>query len=552
MSSRAFSEQIKVGIASASLLAVVGAALLERAAERRRLKEGKDEAAREFLRRSIVFRLGPVEMNARKALLAALLLVCVFGSINYHRYMVRTVTDGYDEYDLIHYYLNAKYYDELGRFDLLPAIINADHQEGEYCPGRAPVYLFQDEEDYKKKPVAHALRLGPEVKAKFTPERWDDFVHDFTYIQRVSKRLPCQLWRQLLQDHGFNGPPGWVFVARPIASVVPVEWIKICTFLDAAWIIAMLAAIVWAFGAEAFFFAWAFISVCYSFRWPHITWAFLRYDWFASMVIGVCMIRKERPFAGGAFFGFATMMRYFPGLWMLGILAKGVHALLARREIPITRFWRRVPARFYRMALGFVAVVGILGALCVARDGPEAFTKSFEDMRAHVEPHNLSSKREGLLVVATYRGETEQKLIGSKRALAEELEKPVRAVALALTLLFCLLVLRVSDWEAVGLAVMPYFWLTTSSYYYYALRMTAIVIHASDLRKPRNVFGLAWLFALEIFSNWSQAIGMVGNEYFLISWLGIGLCVYSAAMFAFLAHDRWKKRRTPVAWEDPS
>jgi hypothetical protein len=548
MTTRAFSEQIKTGIAAAGLVAVIVAAVMAR----RRARLEKDAAALEYMERTPILKLGGLELNGKRTLLAALLLLCLFGTVNYHRYNIATPVSGYDEYDLIHYYLNAKYYDELGRFNLLPAIINADHEVGEYCPGRAPVYLFQDEEDYKKRPVEHALRLGPEVKAKFTPERWDQFVHDFTYIQRVSKRLPCILWRQLLQDHGFNGPPGWVFVARPIASVVPVEWIKICTILDLIWIVAMLATIVWAFGKEVFFFAWTFICVCYSFRWPHITWAFLRYDWFASMVIGVCLIRKQKPLAGGAFFGYATMMRYFPGLWMLGIFAKGAHALFRRREIPLTRFWARIPTRFYKMALGFFAVIAILGVLCVARDGTEAFTKSLEDMRAHVEPHNLSSMREGLLVVATYRGETEQKLIGAKRALAAELEKPVRYVALALCLVFCLLVTRTSDWEAVGLAVMPYFWLTTSSYYYYVLRMTAIVIHASDLKKPRNIFGLAWLFALEIFSNWSEAIGMIGNRYFLISWLGIGLCVYSAAMFGFLGYDWWKKRGTPYAWDDPS
>jgi hypothetical protein len=552
MTSRAFSEEIKVGIAAAGLLAVIGAAVMERKAERRRLREGKNEAEREFLKRAMVLELGPLKMNARNALLTMLLLICLFGTINYHRYMVATVTDGYDEYDLIHYYMNAKYYDELGARNLLPAIINADHEKGEFCRGRAPIFLYDNGESYEKRPYDFGLTLGPEVKARFTPQRWKQFVHDFTYIQRVSKRLPCQLWRQLLQDHGFNGTPSWVFVARPIASIVPVEHIKLCTLLDLVWIVAALAAVSWAFGRETFFFAWTFICICYSFRWPHITWAFLRYDWFSSMVIGVCMIKKRKPVAGGAFFGYAALMRYFPGLWMLGIFAKAVHALLRNRDVPLTRAWARIPTRHYKMALGFFAVIAVLFTLSVSRDGIKAHVDSLADMALHVEPQHLSSMRQGLLVVATYRGETEQNLIGTKRAVAVELEKPVRAVALALCLVFCLLIVRVSDWEAVGLAVMPYFWLTTSSYYYYALRMTAVIIHAADLSKPRNIFGLVMLFAIEIFSNWSEAIGMVGNRYFLISWMGIGLAVYSFGMLAFIGREWWKNRGKPISLaEDP-
>ncbi|MCP4678520.1 MAG: hypothetical protein GY854_24025 [Deltaproteobacteria bacterium] len=541
MAARSLTEQVKVGLAAGAILAVMAGFVLARL--RARAKE--NEAARKYMERTPIVSFGRVSLNASRCFMVALAIFAFIGTVNYNRYNTKLLMEGWDEYDLLHYYVNPKYFDELGYFRLLPAIILVDHDEGEYCPGKAPIYLAQDETDYYRRPIRHALARREEILSHFTPERWKEFSHDVKYLQRTTGRLPCNHWRQLLQDHGFNGTPVWVLVARPIVSMIPVEWIKLATGLDLVLIIAMLCAVAWAFGGQTFFFAWIFITVSYSFRWPTITWVMFRYDWLATMVIGICMIKKKKHIPAGAFFAYATCMRYFPVLWLFGIVTKGIHALFTRRDVPLSRLWLRIPIKYYKMALGFFIVVIVLVGISIARDGLDAHKQSLNNMFAHVEAHNLSSMRQGLVIALTYRGETDLKLISQeKKEMVEAMEPYVRGIGFPLLLiLFVLFASRRKDWEVVGLGMIPYFVLTTSSYYYYSLRMTAIVIHAADLSKVRNIVGLFMLFGIELFCNASEHV-MRGNRYFLICWMGILLTLYCITMFGILIVEWWRDLRS--------
>ncbi|MDD5306997.1 MAG: hypothetical protein PHU25_06720 [Deltaproteobacteria bacterium] len=546
MASRDFTEQVKVGLAAGAMLAAVAGFALARL----RARAEKNEAAREFIDREPLLKWGRLRLNARQTFSAGLLIFCIAGTFNYFRYDTRTLVRDYDQYDLLHYYLNSKYFDELRYYRLLPSLIVADDEAGRRWEP-PPIYLAQDDKDYFMRPIQWALDHREEIKGRFSKERWAQFSHDAVYIQRNLGRMGGKLWGQLLVDHGFNGTPTWVLIARPIASIVPVEWVKVCACLDLLWIMGMLAAVVWAFGAEAFFLSWVFVIVSYSFRWPSITWGFLRYDWFACMAIGVCMIRKEKPVAAGAFFAYATLMRYFPVLWLFGIVAKGVHALVTRRDIPLTRFWLRIPRRYWLMAAGFAVTIALLGGASVARDGLESHKQNLIKMAAHVEPHNLSSMRQGLAVTLTYRGETDMKrLSDEKRLFVQNNERWLRLGGLVMMIALGLFMTRAKDWEVVGLGFIPYFWVMTSSYYYYSMRITAVIIHAADLGKPRNVVGLLFLFGTELFCNASEHL-KPENRYFLISWMGILLTAYSILMMAFLAHEWWTARKAEKAGGAP-
>jgi hypothetical protein len=542
MASRDLSEQIKVGLAAATFIGIGVSAILARL----RAKAKDNEAAREYLANTPVVSIGRYSFNAAQTFVAALMFLALMGTINYAEYDRRLVFEKYDHYDLLHYYINAKYFDELGYFNLLPAILVADREAGEYCPGKAPVYLAQDENDYVRRPIEHAYAREKEIKALFTEERWEAFFQDTIYVQRYNSWMHCRLWRQLLQDHGFNGTPVWVLIARPITNMIPVNYIKYATSLDLLWLIAMLYLVAWAFGKRTMLFAWIFITICYSFRWPTLSWAFLRYDWVSAMVIGVCMVKKEKWYWAGLFFAYATLMRYFPAAWLLGIVAKGIHGVITRRDIPLSRIWQRVPSRYWKMFAGFACTVLILGSMSVARDGIESHKQSMENILAHVQPHNLSSRRQGLVIPLTYRGETEQKLITpEKKQMVAAIEKQVRGFSIIAIIVLALFMTRLKDWEVVCLGAIPYFWLTTSSYYYYVMRLTLILFHAKDLTKTRNIVGLSLLIGIELFCNASQHINP-GNRYFLICWMGIMLIAYTGSMMGFLGYEWWKGRGKPL------
>jgi uncharacterized membrane protein len=539
MVSRSLAEQVKVGLAASAIIAIFFGYILAR--WRRYARD--NEEARAFLEETTVVGFGRYRFNARQSFVGALLVFVLLGTLNYSQYDKDLLLNKYDPYDLLHYYLNAKYFDELQYFHLLPAMITADRDAGQHCPGDTPIYLAQDDNDYVVRPIEHAYAREAEVKALFTEERWREFYHDMIFIQRAKPWLGCKMWRMLLQDHGFNGTPSWVLIARPIASVIPVESIKFAAAIDLLLIIAMLYGLAWAMGRETMLLAWLFVIVGYSFRWPIVSWAFLRYDWVVALVLSMCFARKKHYVAAGAFIGYAALMRYFPALWAFGIVAKGVHALLTNKRVPLKQFWKRVPTRFYKMGLGFVAVVVVIISISMIRDGPQAHAQSLHNITAHVKPEHLSSRRQGLVIPLTYRGETDQKLISKeKKRMVGEIEDEVRVAAVALLLVLGLFLTRVKDEEAIGFAAMPYFWLTTSSYYYYSLRLTLIALHARDLSKPRNVAGLVILFGIELFSNASEHINP-GNRYFLINWMGIGLILYCAVMLAMLGRQWWRERK---------
>ncbi|MBN2527297.1 MAG: hypothetical protein JXR76_12955 [Deltaproteobacteria bacterium] len=539
MATRNMTEHVKIGLAAGAMALTLLAFVIARL----KVRAQKNAAAREFLEKTTVLRMGKYTLNAFQSFVAALIIVAAVGTLNYNRYSTDLIENGYDEYDLLHYYINAKYFDELGYFRLLPALIAASDEAGPWCTKGTSIYLAQDEEDYQLKPIRDALAQKDAVKSHFTQTRWEQFVHDATFIQRKSKRLRCNLWQQLLQDHGFNGSPTWVLIARPITQVIPVESIKMATLLDLVLIIAMLGLVLWAFGGQAFAFAWLFITISYSFRWPTITWVLLRYDWLTCIVTGICFIKKKKPITAGAFFGYATLMRYFPALWLFGIAAKGVHALITNRNIPLSRFWLRVPIPYYKMAAGFFGIMLFLLPISFAVDGVAAHKKSLENLTAHVEPHNLSSMRQGLAVALTWRGETEQyRLNEEKKDIVAEWEGPLRKISIAFLIVLGLFMSRLKDWEAVGLGVIPYFFLTTSSYYYYSMRLTAVVIHAADLSKRRNVVGLIILFGIELFCHASENLDK-GNRYFLISIMGLMLLGYALTMYGFLGYEWWTTRK---------
>ena len=539
MISRDFIEKVKIGLIVAGMAAVVVSyiiAVLKKKSE-------QNEPAREWLQNTPIFRLGKYTFNIYQSMVGAFMFLAVVGTFNYASFSHLTGGTGIDEYDLMHYYVVPKYFNELGYYNLLPALIIADAETGRrHCGRSTKKYLFQDDHDYVKKPISHALAMKDEVKARFTTKRWEEFTHDTMYLQRIVKPMNCKLWRQLLLDHGFNGTPVWVLIARPITQIIPVESMRVITMLDVIWIICALFAVGWAFGPRVAAFAWLFLTVCYAVRWPTVGWAMLRYDWSMSIVVGLAMLKKKKYIPSGGFFALAALLRYFPAIWLLGIVAKGLHALITNKDIPWRRFWLRVPKKYWHMALGFFGVAAVLLSLSLIVDGVQIHKHSFENMASHIQPHNLSSRRMGLAIAAVYRGELDEKWItDEKRDAVSKMEPRIRIVAIGLIILLGLGMTRLKDWEAVGLGMIPFFWLTTSSYYYYIVLVSGVIIHAKAIHKPWHLFGLLALFFIQYQMN-TLEYTMPGMRYPNISIACVLIAIYSFGILFYLVNRWWKER----------
>jgi hypothetical protein len=364
------------------------------------------------------------------------------------------------------------------------------------------------------------------------------------YLQRVVKPMSCKLWRQLLLDHGFNGTPVWLLIARPFTKMVPIEKVKLLTNLDFVWLISALLAVGWAFGPRTAAFAWLFLTVCYSLRWPTVGWSLFRYDWISSIVLGIALLKKEKYTASGAFFAYATLMRYFPGIWLTGIAAKAIYHLFTNKKVPVNRLWERIPLKYYKMALGFFAVISILLSLSFATDGIAAHKQSLKNITAHIQPHNLSSRRMGMVIAAVYRGETDVKWISKeKKEMVGKIQTPAKIISFAAIILLGLFMTKLKDWEAVGLGFIPFFWLTTSSYYYYIVLVSAVIIHAKGILKPWHLFGLITMFVIQLYFNAAEYFNP-GMRYPTISTVCVMLAIYSIIILIILGKQWWESRNT--------
>ena len=456
----------------------------------------------------------------RRAAHIGLLMVTLIATINYGRWGSKVWTEKIDSYDLMHYYINAKYFDELGYYDLYPAVILADHtNSGPYFEeGRK--YMAQDEKGHSFKPIRHALDRGRKVRADFTEERWTEFQQDVLFLQRNTRGFNDKLWRQMILDHGFNGTPPWTVVAAPLANLVPVQSVKLIGWMDMVLLLVTLGFVGWAYGRSTAMWVWFFLVTSYSTRWPTLSWSFLRYDYLCMLLVGMSLLRRGRPFLAGVATGWAAAVRLFPLMWLFGPGAKGLIGLMRRR----------VDRGLLMLALGTVVTVGALNAVAVANFGSETIGVHFENMMDHNKAEQLSSRRIGLALALPFRGELLPKFIEPERKKKVEAQKPLRFAIAGVVMLLLGWGLRNSrDDEAYAFGFVPLYLLTTASYYYYVVRAPLIALHASDLSDRRNRIGLALLLSVDWFANWAQTTHG-GHRVFNIGWQAWGVGLYVAVM----------------------
>ena len=469
----------------------------------------------------------------RKVGMGLLLGLTVWSTANYARFDDRTVAEKYDTYDLMHYYLNSRYFDELGYYDLYPACLLADIENGgPHYKKQGQLYMAQNQAGHGRMPIAHGIERGREVReTQFTEARWKAFEHDFFTLQRSGpSQMNDKLWRQMIIDHGYNGTPAWTVMARPIANLVPVESIKLLGYLDLVLLVGAVGVVAWAYGGATALFAWLFLMVSYSVRWPTITWAFLRYDYVAALMVGMSLLKKQRHALAGLFTAFSATMRLFPAMWLYGPGMKGLAGL--------TR--RTVHKRLLVLAGAFALGVAVIEGMAVWSVGPQTVTTHIENMLDHNSSEQLSSRRIGLALALPYRGELLPKFIEPERKETIESQKPLRYAIAGLVMLALGWGMRhADDDETFALGFIPFFLLTTASYYYYVTRVTLVMLHARDLRNPRNVVGLSMLLCIELFSNWAES-AYTGHRVFLIGATASLLALYALTITIWFS---WEARQ---------
>jgi hypothetical protein len=384
-------------------------------------------------------------------------------------------------HDVAHYYLGAKYFDEVGYEGLYTAMLRA---EAEVYQNR---FTTLEARDLATNDLVHIRTLlvqSDPVKAAFSADRWTDFRQD---VALFHDWLGPQ-YKAVFSDHGFNPTPLWPVLGGRIANLVPAgsrTGVRLLTLLDPLLLLAAFAAVGWAFGRMAAVASIVYFCLIFGASFGWTGGAFLRYLWFASLLGALCCLRRERHALAGALIALAAGLRVFPVFFLLPLAFKAVHSLWRMRRIG--------PAHRRFLAAAALTGAGLFLAGGLQLRGLAAWSEFRENLRKHMD--TVSPNIVGLTNALAYRPGPDQLTLEEMR---EQREQRARVHRIQLATLFvgalaavALLASRRDDVSATLLAVpLLLTGLNLASYYYVLLVLLSVAYWDRPLR-------LAALFGLE-------------------------------------------------------
>ena len=220
------------------------------------------------------------------------------------------------DHDVFHYFIGAKYFPELGYRSIYDCSAVAEAEAG--FPERVAARAQRDLATNRIESGTLALARGADCPKHFGPQRWEAFRHDVGYFAN-GRSVPD--WHRVLKDHGFNASPTWIALARVVVGSLPATehtvgrrnaFEGIVGALDPLLLLASVAVIVWAFGLRTASIV-AVIFACNplsDFSW--VGGGFLREAWLATLVIGLCLLKKARFVFGGACLALSALLQLLP------------------------------------------------------------------------------------------------------------------------------------------------------------------------------------------------------------------------------------------------
>jgi hypothetical protein len=279
--------------------------------------------------------------------------------------------------DMFHYQLGSKYFPELGYDGLYEASVAAQVEGSPSLPLPGTIRNLATNEIV---PASAAIAQRSRAIARFSPARWRSFVADHAYFaEAVAVSFP-----DTRIDHGYNPTPFWTFVGRVFSSWMPLNatTVPLLALLDWALIGTALVFVHRTYGAGAAATLAILFGLGYPWRYVWVGGSFLRFDWLAAVVIGVCLLKRGGYAAAGALFAYATAVRIFPVLLLAGVAAVAVRELVLRRD---ARWILRFGGAFAG-GLAFCVLAGALGGR-----GPGAWGEFATNIKKHNETWALNT-----------------------------------------------------------------------------------------------------------------------------------------------------------------
>lgn len=329
----------------------------------------------------------PLDARKVRVALVGLAALSVAGYLNFGDLGYPRV---YHRWEFFHYYLGAKYHEELGYTRLYAATAVAESQLGpafaEEVAHRSLRNLTTDAIEPTETVLAHA----GDYEGRFSSARWAAFRSDVAWFRSV---CDAGWWAKMQRDHGYNPAPLWTVEGSFFARAGPASdgTLRLLATLDLALFAGAFFAVGWAFGLRTLCVTLVFWGA----QWPAnftFTWgAFLRQDWLFYLLLAVALAKRRRYGLAGASLAASALVRVFPALLAIPVVAGAVFGLRRRGRVPGAH------ARFLR---GFAVGGASLLALSLAVLGPRAHA----EFASHLATHSRAAMTNlmGLKTIAVF------------------------------------------------------------------------------------------------------------------------------------------------------
>ncbi len=237
-------------------------------------------------------------------------------------------------WDTYHYYMGAKYFPEVGYEWLYDCAVVADSEDfkADKLRKMQEQRIVTNLRTNVMEKVGENILLHPDdCRKRFSAARWQDFKRDVGYFRG---RVNDVRWEEIHHDHGYNASPVWTLLGYLVTNTGPATLDQVTTvdLLDPLYLALMAAMLWWAFGPRVFALGIIMLGTNWASRFFYRTGgALLRHDWLFYTVAVVCLLKKGKPFLAGMALAYATLLRLFPGLMLLGPLLAGFE--YARRKL---------------------------------------------------------------------------------------------------------------------------------------------------------------------------------------------------------------------------
>ena len=381
-------------------------------------------------------------------------------------------------WDTYHYFLGAKYFQELGYTRLYECTVIASHEDEDWIPR---LERIRDLKTYKTVNYRLAI-MESECKKSFSKPRWMQFKTDVAVFRESLKSI----WPGVLRDHGYHGTPVHNMFAMSLSNKFELTYrnLVLASLIDMIALVIMFAFVSKSFNPRIGLLFAILFCVNFPSRFVHIGGSFLRYFWLAALIAAFCFMKQKKYLQSGIFMGLSSMLVIFPVLFSVGVGVKAVREYLSKRVLQ---------KEYLDFGKGFTAAMIILylASLSVGH-GFIDWVEFKEQM--DLNAYRFSQHRIGMKNLMVQDIQLSNK---EKKNAYENKKTSYILMATAAIIITLSLIKRFDELEtSIILGMLLLFTLTITVRYYYMVSTLLLFVWHRHMKTKHGLIGVILLFAM--------------------------------------------------------